>query len=134
MVVLYPKCPQRCEEQPRDETTGRRRDQNHRTEIFGNQITHKREGMVRILLHNTTGIGFCTTERSRETQKMEKLRNFVQQHQIDILSLTETNRNWSQEIEENTIWTAIRKWRSEARTYAAYNKLEKSRENNNTEE
>ena len=128
MVVLYPKCPQRCEEHSRDETTGQRREQNHRTEIFGNQIAHKKEGMIRILLHNTTGIGFCTSERSRETQKMEKLRNFVQKHQIDILSLTETNRNWTQETEENTIWNAIRKWRCEARTYAAYNKLEKSRE------
>lgn len=82
--------------------------------------------MVRVLLHNTTGIGFCTTERSRETQKMEKLRNFVIKHKIDILSLTETNKNWAKITDEETIWNAIRKWRSEARTYAAYNQLDKN--------
>ena len=82
--------------------------------------------MVRVLLHNTTGIGFCTTERSRETQKMEKLRNFVIKHKIDILSLTETNKNWAKITDEDTIWNAIRKWRREARTYAAYNQLDKN--------
>ena len=42
---------------------------------------------------------------------------------MDILTLSETNRNWDREPDENTIWSAIRKWKSTARTYAAINRL-----------
>ena len=110
----------------RNEQTDQRRGQNHRSDIYGNQITHKSEGMVRMLLHNTSGIGFCTTERTKETKKMETLRKFTITHKVDILALTETNRNWDKETEEYTIWNAIRKWKSEARTYAAHNRTDKS--------
>ena len=96
----------------RNEQTDQRRGQNHRSDIYGNQITHKSEGMVRMLLHNTSGIGFCTTERTKETKKMETLRKFTITHKVDILALTETNRNWDKETEEYTIWNAIRKWKN----------------------
>ena len=74
-----------------------------------------------MLLHNTTSIGFCSTERSKETKKMEKLRRIVIQQEVDILALTELNKRWSKVNEENTIWNAMRRWRKEGRTYAAYN-------------
>ena len=77
--------------------------------------------MVRVLLHNTTGIGFCTTNRNKETLKMEKLRSLVIKHNIDILGLTELNKRWSAVPDEQTIWRAINKWTQHARTYASYN-------------
>ena len=85
---------------------------------------HKREGHTRVLLHNTTCIGFCTKERCKETQKMEKLRKLVIKQEVDILALTELNKRWSKVEEENIILTAMRKWRREGRTYATYNKLD----------
>ena len=57
---------------------------------------------------------------------METLRNFTIKQKVDILALTETNRNWDNELDKNTIWSAIRKWKSEARTYAAHNRLDKT--------
>ena len=43
---------------------------------------------------------------------------------MDILALTELNKRWSKVNEENTIWNAMRRWRKEGRTYAAYNRLD----------
>ena len=53
---------------------------------------------------------------------MEKLRRQVITHDVDILALTEVNKRWSVVPEENTIWSAINKWKEHARTYASYNK------------
>ena len=55
---------------------------------------------------------------------MEKLRKTVIKQEVDILALTELNKRWSAIEEENTIWTAMRRWRKQSRTYAAYNKLD----------
>ena len=74
------------------------------------------------MVHNTTGIGFCSSKRDNETLKMEKLRRMVITHDIDILALTELNKRWSAIAEENTIWSAITKWKEHARTYATYNR------------
>ena len=52
---------------------------------------------------------------------MEKLRHLVIKQDVDILALTELNKRWSAIDEENTIWTALRKWKHIGRTYAAYN-------------
>ena len=52
---------------------------------------------------------------------MEKLRRLVVEQDIDIVALTETNRNWKLESNENTIWEAMKRWKPEARTYAAHN-------------
>ena len=52
---------------------------------------------------------------------MEKLRRLVVEQDIDIVALTETNRNWKLESNENNIWEAMKRWKPEARTYAAHN-------------
>ena len=126
MLGPFPQPPRRCEGSSSTSKTGQSRDRNHRYEsgVFGNQIAHKREGHTRVMLHNTTSIGFCSTERSKETAKMEKLRKTVIKQEVDILALTELNKRWSAIEEENTIWTAMRRWRKQGRTYAAYNKLD----------
>lgn len=55
---------------------------------------------------------------------MEKLRRLVINHDVDILGLTETNKRWSVIPEENTIWSAVNKWKEHTRTYATYNKTD----------
>ena len=126
MLGPFPKPPRRCEGSSSNNTTDHSRDQNHRgfkaSGIFGHQLARKREGHTRILLHNTTSIGFCTTERSKETKKMEKLRRVVINNEVDILGLTELNKRWNVIDDEHTIWTALRKWRRTGRTYTAYNR------------
>ena len=77
-----------------------------------------------MLVHNTTGIGFCSQTRNKETLKMEKLRKLVINQDVDILGLTETNKRWSVIPEENTIWSAVNKWKEHTRTYATYNKTD----------
>ena len=54
------------------------------------------------------------------------LQNFIIKHKVDVMSLTVTNTDWSKEPDEFTIWNAIRKWNSEARTYATYNQLNRN--------
>ena len=49
---------------------------------------------ARILLHNTGGIGFITDERSKDTLNMERLKDLTIKYEVDLICLTEVNRDW----------------------------------------
>ena len=113
----WPRPPRRCEEDvnalrrlEQADHTGM--DQNHRKGIYGDAITQrKNDDNIRILLQNPGGIGFVTGRRNRESYKIEKLKKLVIEKQIDIVGLTEVNKDWRCVPTENTVWAATAPWR-----------------------
>jgi len=97
----WPQSPRRCEETANNTTAQRRGeqtdpdiDQNHCKGIYGDAITQKKDDdYIRILLQNPGGIGFITGQRNRESYKIEKLKKFIINKQVDIVGLTEVNKD-----------------------------------------
>ena len=88
---------------------------------FGNPLTRKPQDCVRILLHNTGGLGFATNVRSKQTLKMERLKKLIIKHDFDFVGLTEVNKDWRRIEHENTIWGATTGWREHRRIQVAQN-------------
>ena len=72
-------------------------------------------------MQNVGGIGFIANKRSRETLKMEKIKKIVCQNSVDVLALTEVNKDWRKVDSKNTIWEGIKGWREFHRVQVAYN-------------
>ena len=117
----WPRSPRRCEENSTSTaqrlpgqglTDHEARDRKHRKGIHGDAITQKKDdGNVRILLQNPGGIGFVTGQRNRESYKMDKLKKFIIEKQVDIVGLTEVNKDWRCVPTDNTVWAATAPWR-----------------------
>ena len=60
---------------------------------WGDLLKRKKGENMRLLLHNTGGIGFMTEDRSRETLTSEKLRMLCNEYEIDMVCLTEVNKD-----------------------------------------
>ena len=45
-------------------------------------------------------------QRNRESYKMDKLKKFIVEKQVDIVGLTEVNKDWRCVPTENTVWVA----------------------------
>ena len=101
----------------------RRRSRKHGTQgIFGDALSRKNKNNLRLLVFNTNGIGFTSSERHLESLKMEKLKRTIQNHNIDYVALSELNKNWSKVSTPNTIWSATAGWRQHRRLQVSYNK------------
>ena len=75
----------------------------------------------RILLHNTGGIGFISGERSKETLKMERLKELSINYDIYLLCLTELNKDWRAIQQNNTIWNGTVGWKENRRVQVSNN-------------
>ena len=75
-----------------------------------------------MLLHNVGGIGFIAHERSKETMKMERLKNFTIKQSVDLNCLTEVNKDWRVTKEENSIWSGTKGWKQYRRVQVSSNK------------
>ena len=75
----------------------------------------------RILLLNTGGIGFISEERSKETLKMERLKQITINYNIDLLCLTELNKDWRAIKQDNTIWNGTSRWKENRRVQVSNN-------------
>ena len=72
----------------------KKRSRNHDGKgVFGH-ILQRNKKKVRILLQNVGDIGFVANERIRKTLKTEKSRNIVCRYNVDLLSLSEVNKDW----------------------------------------
>ena len=124
-MIRWPGAPRPCVESQTNINTElqSRRARNHGTTgIFGDPLSRKGADVLRILLWNTNGIGFTTSDRSMESLKMEKLKRLLHDHAIDYAALTELNKNWSKVDTPNTIWSATAGWRQHRRLQVSYNK------------
>ena len=100
----------------------RRRGRNHRTKgIHGDRITRDNSECIRILLHNTGGIGFMTSNRSVATLKTERLKKLVIQNNVDLVCLTEVNKDWRNVENDQTIWGATATWKDNRRVQVSQN-------------
>ena len=78
---------------------------------WGDLLKRKKINSTRILLHNTGGIGFISGERSKESLKMERLKSLAINYEIDLICLTEVNRDWRSVEQSNTIWNGTSAWK-----------------------
>ena len=60
---------------------------------WGDLLRRNKGGGVRVLLYNTGGIGFRTGDRSKESLKSEKMRRICNEYKIDLVCLTEVNKD-----------------------------------------
>jgi len=96
----------------RAEQTDQGMDRNHRQGIYGDAITQKKDdNNIRNLLQNPGSIGFVSGQRNRESYIIEKLKKFVIDKQIDLVGLTEVNKDMRCVPTENTVWAATAPWR-----------------------
>ena len=72
-------------------------------------------------MHNTGGIGFVTSERKKETLKMERLKKLSIDYNIDLICLTEVNKDWRSVVQNNTIWNGTIGWRENRRIQVSNN-------------
>ena len=54
--------------------------------------------------------------------KMERLKNLTIKHSMDLVCLTEVNKDWRMIKENNTIWNGTKGWRKYRRVQTSYNK------------
>ena len=111
-------------------SSGKHRSRKHGTKgHFGDLLKRGKDGCIRILLQNVCGIGFVSNQRSKETLKMEKLKNLSCNWAVDLMCLTETNKDWRKSKYENTIWGATETWREHRRVQISQNTQQKSTTN-----
>ena len=76
---------------------------------------------VRLVSVNIAGIGFISEERSKMRYKLEKLKNLVIDYDVDLLMLSETNKDWRVVPSEHSLWAGVRYWKSSCKVQAAWN-------------
>ena len=119
----WPGTPRSCEETQTNSLPHRRRGRKHGVKgHHGDLLTRNNTDCIRILLHNPGGIGFVSDKRCKQTLKMEKLKKLVIDHNVDLISLTEVNKDWRKIDYQNTIWGATTSWKSNRRIQVAQNK------------
>jgi len=58
----------------------------------------------------------------RESLKVEKLKQFILSKQVDVVGLTEVNKDWKRVDIENTVWAATAGWTEARRIQTSHNK------------
>ena len=86
-------------------------------EYWGNKLSKKEPGTVRLLLNNMNGIGAY-----RGGMKDEAMRQFIMEHDIDIVCLTEPNVNWGKVKKKDSWYDRTGTWFESRRLAVAYNK------------
>ena len=82
---------------------------------FGDLLKRGKDGCIWILVQNVGGIGFISEHRSKETLKMEKIKELVCNWAVDLLCMTEVNKDWRPITYSNTIWGGTHTWRQHRR-------------------
>ena len=72
-------------------------------------------------MHNSAGIGFKSNARSIATLKMEKLKKFAIEKNVDLVCLTEINKDWRKLEYDNSIWGATSHWKENRRVQVSQN-------------
>lgn len=75
-------------------------EENRLSGIYGDHIKQKRSGMVRILFQNPQGLG----KLGDQSVKLNKLKDTLLKHNVDILGFAETNKDWRKVQQKETFW------------------------------
>ena len=94
------------------ESLNRRPPKDH----WGHKMKKKGEKAVRIAFVNVNGIGtHARNERS------EGIRRFIQEKEIDVMGVAETNVHWGKVASHQTLWDRTKRWTPNRRLGVAYN-------------
>ena len=72
-------------------------------------------------MHNTGGVGFISEDRNLESLKMERLKTLTINYDVDLICLTEVNRDWQSIEQGNTIWNGTSTWKENRRIQVSHN-------------
>ena len=119
-MIAWPPPPCPCVDV--SNVSAERRRRNHgRRGIFGNPLQHNHQSTIRILMQNVGGLGFIANKRCHETLKMEKIKEITIKYNVDLLALTETNKDWRTVKSAHTIWEGTKGWKDSRRIQVAHN-------------
>lgn len=125
-MTPWPQPPKPCvvvDQEPRS----RRRARKHGTKgVWGHHFKKISSDCLRILCYNTGGIGFLSDERTKESLKMHKLKKLVLENQVDIMALTELNKDWRTVPHAESIWSALSGWRENKRIQVSSNTFQQA--------
>ena len=88
---------------------------------FGDLLKRHKSNCTRVLLQNTGGIGFVSNKRCEETLKMERLKQLVLDYDVDLVCLSEVNKDWRSVNQAHTIWNGTSGWKENRRVQISNN-------------
>lgn len=94
---------------------GRRQERQYEPEnrlpnIYGDHIKQKTKRTVRVLFQNPQGLGPLYPPPHNQSTKINKLKNILLRHNVDILGLAEVNKDWRKIPRQNSIWHMTESW------------------------
>ena len=98
-----------------------------RVKVTGATFSSADKNTTGILLHNTGGIGFVSGKRSKETLKMERLKRLTINYEVDLVCLSEINKDWRSVNQEHTIWNGTSGWCENRRVQVSFNSTKSPR-------
>lgn len=96
--------------------------ENRHKGIYGDHIKQKRSGMIRILFQNPQGLGRLNMERHLTSPKINKLKALLLRQHIDILGLSEVNKDWRLVPQKETFWAITDGWFEHPRLHTSINR------------
>ena len=127
-MTPWPQPPKPCVVVDHTPNTRRRTRKHGSKGVWGHHFKKIFKDCLRLLCYNTGGIGFLSEERSKETLKMHKLKKLVLENQVDIMSLTELNKDWRKVPYTQSIWTALSGWRDNKRIQVSTNTYQEAQD------
>ena len=113
-------CP--CEKSPYNNRLTQRRHRKHgEGGNFGELFKRKKRYYQRISLQHTREVGFVSGNRSSETLKMDCLKTKGIESSINIVELTEVNKDWRNVPDENKIRNDTSKWKDNSMVQVSQN-------------
>ena len=89
--------------------------------IWGEQLSKKSDHNIRLIFQNIRGFG---TEK--EDSKAEHIRQFINEHEVDIMAMSEMNVNWRLVGKKNTMEDITQSWFEHQRVTTAYNQKDRT--------
>ena len=95
--------------------------ENRLSGIYGDHLKKKRKGTLRILFQNPQGLGQMVQADSTYSDKINKLKYVLLKHDIDILGLSEINKDWRKVPYQRSLWNVTDGWFEHRRITTATN-------------
>jgi Endonuclease/Exonuclease/phosphatase family./Reverse transcriptase (RNA-dependent DNA polymerase). len=109
---------------PDSRRQGRQESNGNRLQgIYGDHLKQKRNGMVRILFNNPQGLGPIRNRDQCQSFKINKLKDTLLKHNIDIMGLSEVNKDWRMIPQKQTLWQLTEGWFEYRRMITSLNSM-----------
>jgi hypothetical protein len=78
--------------------------------------------MARILFQNPHGLGTITSGNQEQSLKITKLKAAILNHNIDVVGLSEVNKDWRQIPHQESFWALTEGWVKHRRLITSINR------------